>query len=53
MKMYRVKNEFVDLFSSETEFAENPVIDETELFRLAREWGITVDEIMRQVDEIE
>ena len=42
MKMYRVKNEFVDLYSNETE-----------LFRLAREWGMTVDEIMRQVDEIE
>lgn len=53
MKMYRVKNEFVDLFSSETEFTESPVIDEKELFRLAREWGITIDEIMHQVDEIE
>jgi len=49
---YIVKNEFVDLWSSDAEFAENPIVEFEEIERLANEWGLTVDELLNQVDAI-
>ena len=50
MRYYLVKNEFVDLYSNDTEFCELPVIDEKELSRLVGEWG---NGVYNQVDEID
>lgn len=52
MKTYRIKAEYIDNYSSDPEFCSDPVIDETELLRLAREWGMTAEEILEQVEEI-
>lgn len=51
MKTYTVKPEYIDFWSGDPEFCENPVVDEAELNRLANEWGATVEDLMYQLTE--
>lgn len=51
MKQYRVKAEFVDKWFGGNAYNDEP-IDEAEIESLAREWGMTVEELAEQVEEV-
>ena len=50
-KAYHVRPEYLHLWGSEC--TEETVIDERELRRLSGEWGISVDELAEQLEEIQ
>lgn len=51
MKYYKILPEFVPYWTSIED--ESPIITETEICRLSKAWGIPVDELMKQVEEIQ
>ena len=51
MKQYRVKPEYMDNWLAHGDSADEVIVTEAEIRRLAREWGTTVDELMDQVEE--
>lgn len=53
MAVYRVRSEYVDKWSNDSEWADNPIVDEAEIERLAREWEVPIDDLMEQVERIE
>lgn len=53
MKQYKVKPEYLDNWLAHGDSSDEVIVDENEINRLAREWGMTVDELMEQVEEIE
>ena len=48
---YRVMNEYLDKWTRES--VDELIVDDAEIARLAREWDVTVDELMEQVEKIE
>lgn len=52
MKQYRVKPEFIDKWGSDYEWALDPVVSEDDIRDMANGWGMAVDELMDQVEEI-
>lgn len=52
VKNYKVKTEYLDSWLAHGDSADEVIVDEDEINRLAREWGVTVDELMEQVEEI-
>ncbi len=50
MKQYRIKAEFLSAWGNEVD--ENTIVDENEVKRLSREWGIPADDLMKQLDEV-
>ena len=50
MKQYRIKPEFWSAWGEAVD--ENTIIDTAEIERLAREWDMTVDALMEQVEEV-
>ena len=51
MKQYRIKPEFWSAWGNEVD--ENSIVDENEVKRLSYEWGIPVDDLMEQLDEVD
>ena len=51
--LYIVKPEFIDNYSSNSGFANNPFITESELKRLARDWDVSVADLENQVSEMD
>lgn len=49
MKHYRVLPEYIDQWTHEA--LDELTVDETEIKRLSREWGIPVNDLMKQVEE--
>lgn len=47
--MYRIKPEFIDLFTNDPEVEE---IDREEVERLAEEWETTVDNLLGMLEEV-
>lgn len=52
VKKYKVKTEYLDSWLAHGDSADEVIVDEDEINRLAREWGVTVDKLMEQVEEI-
>lgn len=51
MKQYRVKPEYMDNWLAHGDSADEVIVDENEINRLAREWGMSVEDLMEQVEE--
>lgn len=51
MKQYRVKPEYMDNWLAHGDSADEIIVDENEINRLAREWGMSVEDLMEQVEE--
>lgn len=51
MKTYKIKPEFLSAWGSET--TEDTTVTDAEIERQSREWGVSVDELMEQVEEAE
>lgn len=51
MKQYRVKPEYLDNWLAHGDSADEVIVDENEINRLAREWGMSVEDLMEQVEE--
>ena len=51
MKTYKIKPEFLSAWGSDT--TEETIITEAEIVRLSSEWGVSVDDLMEQLEEIE
>lgn len=51
MKQYRIKAEFWSAWGNEVD--ENTIVDENEVKRLSCEWGIPVDDLAEQLEEVE
>lgn len=51
MKTYHIKPEFLEAWGNET--TPETVIDECELDRLSREWGVDKAALLEQLEEIE
>lgn len=52
MKTYRVKEEYADLWNDHSDSTTPVIVDEEEISRLASEWGVDIDTLMKQVEEI-
>lgn len=53
MKKYIVKSEYIDQWSNDREWCENPVVTDAEIREAANGWSVSVSELLNQVDEIE
>ena len=53
MKTYRVKDEFIDEWfgNLSTDEIGDATVTEVEILRLSNEWGVSVDDLMEQVEE--
>lgn len=51
MKQYKVKPEYLDNWLAHGDSADEVIVSEEEINRLAREWGMTVEDLMEQVEE--
>ena len=51
MKRYLIKDEFKPAWG-DNDFDTSKPVDETEIKRLAAAWGVPVDELMKELDEI-
>lgn len=52
MKRYLIKDEFKPEWGDTVQDTSEPV-NENEINRLAAAWGVPVDELMKELDEIE
>ena len=52
-KKYRIKEEYWHLWGSGVGIYDSPVVDLDEIKRLAKEWDADIDELMKQVEEVE
>ena len=50
MLKYRVRSEYLDGWT--TKAVDMLIVDEREIHRRAREWGISVEALMMEVEEI-
>lgn len=51
--MYRVKEEYIDLWSNDSEWCENPIVTDAEVRDFANGCGVSVEELMEQLEKIE
>ncbi len=53
-RKFRIKTEYLDDWTDDAEIAEliAPIVDGAEVERLASEWGVDIDDLLRQVDEL-
>ena len=51
MKEYRVRPVCLDNWLAHGDSADEVIVSKEEIERLAREWGMTVEELMEQVEE--
>ena len=51
MKQYRVKPEYMDNWLAHGDSADEVIVSEEEINRLALEWGMSVKDLMEQVEE--
>ena len=49
MKHYRVLPEYIDKWTQEA--LDDLTVDEAEIERLSREWGVSIESLMEQVEE--
>lgn len=51
MKQYKVKSEYLDNWLAHGDSADEVIVSEEEINRLTLEWGMSVEDLMEQVEE--
>ena len=52
-KLYRILPEFYDNWTDSADYEHDSIVTENEIKCLAAEWGVSVDDLMEQVEEID
>lgn len=51
--MYKVKEEYIDMWSNDAEWCTNSIVTAKDIADFANGCGVSVDELMEQVEEID
>lgn len=52
-KLYRIRPEFYDNWTNSADYERDSIVTENEIKNLAAEWGVSVDDLMVEVEEMD